>query len=148
MAFLFPSPPVTHQNSLTHYVPSRLMGNFKAFSGITMPRGHGDITLVLIGSETSLWPLMPVGRSVGWSFIWLGPSVCRSVCHNVKFHFPCSYRSPCFRALLALFSSDCWKIEFWWINEYIHLGDTHYCILLSIHTHLSYRPKKIGGLLM
>ena len=72
--------------------------------------------------------------SVGWSFIWLGPSVCRSVCHNVKFHFPCSYRSPCFRAL-ALFSSDCWKIEFLWMNEYV-LGDTHYCILLSTYTSL------------
>ena len=39
--------------------------------------------------ETSLLALMSVCRLVGWF-----------VCHNFKFHFPCSYRSTC------------WKINF------------------------------------
>merc|ERR1712200_177166 len=37
-------------------------------------------------------PYEPVCQSVGWS-----------ICHNCKFHFPCSYRSTCL-FVLTLFS--------------------------------------------
>ena len=38
-----------------------------------------------------------IGLSVGWSVGWF---VSRTVCHNVKFHFPCNYRSTFFCSIL------------------------------------------------
>ena len=54
---------------------------------------------IIIEIKTFLWPL--VGRFV-----------CRSVCHNSKFHFPCSYRSTfCFllHASRLWFSLNPWQ---------------------------------------
>ena len=58
--------------------------------------------------------LLEVKRPFMSVFRLVGLSVSRSVCHNIKFHFPCSNRSTCLCLSFSFFSIHIYKESFRW----------------------------------